>query len=153
MGQAGPTGPTGAQGPTAVSADANNLVKLGSDNLLWVNSAEPLRFSFSGKPSAISIIQFAVALALTLPGALAGSVGFINTPSASGTFTLTLNRIRNAASTSLGTIVWAQGSSVNPTLTSSGGALLPGDILQLVPTGTINAQVSDISVTLLTYRN
>jgi hypothetical protein len=142
----------GPTGPTAVSADALNLVKLGSDNFIWASAAEPLRFSLQGKPVATSIIQFAVALAMTIPGNLAGTVAFINTPSASGTFTLTLNRIRNAASVSLGTIVWAAGTSTNPTFTSAGGAVQSGDILQLVPTGTINAQVSDISVTLLAYR-
>lgn len=38
-GEQGPTGPRGPAGPTAVSTDANNAARLGSDNLIWVDAS------------------------------------------------------------------------------------------------------------------
>jgi hypothetical protein len=152
QGPIGNTGVQGPQGPTVVSADALNYVKLGSDGFIFASAAEPLRFTLQGKPIGTTIINYSIAVPMNIPANLAGTQGYLNTASGSGTFTMQLNRLRAGASTPLGTLVWAQGANGNPTLSGSGGALQPGDVLQLDPTGTINSQVSDISVTVLGYR-
>lgn len=154
-GPAGPAGSPGAigpAGPTAISVDQLNLVKLGSDGLLWASAAEPLRFGIQGKLTGGSLAQFAVTIPMTIPANLAGSAGYLAGPTTTKALPLTVSKISGGSTTTLGTVNFAIGAN-NATVSGAGGAVVPGDVLQLVmPGGSVDSGVADVAVTVLAYR-
>lgn len=154
IGNTGPQGPAGPQGPTAISTAAGNLASLGPDGLLYVPfQIEALRFSQTGKPTANEFWLYPVVIQMSLAPGLPGCAGYVMTASAAGQASVfTLNRIRAGVVTALGTCTFQVQANVG-VFAGPGGALVPGDILQLVsPTTPLDPHFSDVGVTILGQR-
>jgi len=130
------------------------LASLGPDGLLYVPfQIEALRFSQAGKPTNNEFWLYPVVIQMSLLPGLPGCVGYVMTPAAGGAASVfTLNRIRSGVITALGTCTFQVQSNVG-VFAGAGGALVPGDILQLTsPPTPLDSHFSDVGVTILGQR-
>ena len=109
----------------------------------------PLAFVLPGKPAADAAFYLVMAMAVTLPVNLAGSVSYANVaPTSAATFTL--SKISQGVTTVIGTLTLVAGSSTASTLSSQGAvSLAAGDVLKLQTPATTDATLSDVGITIL----
>ena len=112
----------------------------------------PIAFPFVGKPQANVAVYIPMAMGLTIPNLLAGTVTYCDTQATANTV-FVLQRIRSGSSTvTLGTITITPTSRFSSTLSGSGGILNASDILSITGPGTADATLSDVGITVLARR-
>jgi hypothetical protein len=109
----------------------------------------PLGFVIAGRPPANQPYYLVMAMAVTLPANLAGTVIYCGSV-ATANAVFTINKISSGTTTMLGAITVTAASHTSATLsTQTQASLAIGDVLQLVGPPTQDVTLSDLGITIL----
>lgn len=142
----GQTGPQGIQGIQGIQGPAGPIGPSGLTGPVGVT------MPFIGKPAFNAFLILPTTFPLTIPAALAGTVGFANTTS-TGSAVFTLNKLTTTgASSVLGTITVPAATKSAFTLAGAGGSLAVGESLHLAAPNPQDATLADITITVMGTR-
>ena len=112
----------------------------------------PVPFAFAGKPTINGVVNVPIAMPMTVPANLAGTVVF-DSGKTTNNAAFTLNKVTAGGTvTALGTVTITNISNTSATLTGAGGSLAVGDTLQIASPAIQDATLSDLGITILCAR-
>jgi hypothetical protein len=137
-------------GTTWARADhVHSTPTLGYANLPAEVQQLQFTFAFSGKPAAAAYIFIPTVMSISIPAALAGSVGYVNTPpAASAVFSLATIVLGV-----IGTITVATSGVVTFTGAGAVGGINASDVLYMVAPTTQDTAMLDVGITILALRD
>jgi hypothetical protein len=144
-------GTQGPPGPTRVSADPNNIAKLGSDAFVGVFS-EDLEAAIT-KPFFISIPigaeeMFIFPVAVEIPVGLVGSIGFAESGPVQNQVMVSISKNGSV----FGYVTWEIGETTPDLHSLSTIQFARGDRLNVSPPSTIDPGFANASITLAGFR-
>jgi hypothetical protein len=111
----------------------------------------PICFPWEGKPPAGAQVNSPMAIPMTIAAGLAGATVFANSLAGAGAI-FTINKVSGGTVTALGTVTITPVSHTSCTLAGAGGSLAIGDDLQVIAPAIQDANLADVSITLLMTR-
>jgi hypothetical protein len=127
----------GVKWPTAVAASGPSSV--------------PICFPWQGKPAVSAQVNSPMAVPMAIAPSLAGTTVFANSLAGSGAI-FTINKVSGGTVTQLGTVTITPTSHTSCALAGAGGTLAIGDDLQVVAPAIQDANLADVSITILMTR-
>lgn len=113
-------------------------------------SSLQLAFFFPGVPTSATTVIIPIAVAITIPANLAGSVTYLGDTPAANTGNFILYHSSGSGSQGIGTISF--NTNGVPTFGGTGGTIPAGDALLMDSPSTPDTQLSNIGITILATR-
>lgn len=104
-----------------------------------------------GAPANSAIIRIALPRAVTLPAGLPNAQCTAKT-AATGTTTVTLNKVSGGATTAIGTLVWSASGTACAVTFSAAVSFAAGDIVEEAFPASADATLADIAITVPAVR-
>jgi hypothetical protein len=138
-----------------VGFNPSSVVALGGDGYVaWAQMKPeiqnlPLSFAFPGKPASGAVFNIVLAMAITIPANLAGSVVYDGTQ-ATASAVFTLNKISGTTTTAAGTVtITSTGHATAALSTQAATSFAIGDVVQLIAPASQDATLADVGITIL----
>jgi hypothetical protein len=111
----------------------------------------PICFPWQGKPAANAQVNSPMSIPMTIAANLSGATVFANSLAGAGAI-FTVNKVSGGVVTALGTVTITPTSHTSCTLAGAGGSLAVGDDLQVIAPALQDANLADVSITILMTR-
>lgn len=123
------------------------MLRMGAASPQWEDAPYDLGSFMPGVPPDSSIIRIGVPRAVLFPSGLPNAVCKAKT-AATGSTTVSLNKIHAGASSAIGTLIWSAAGTTCAVTFGSNVTLASGDLIEEAFPGSADATLADIAITL-----